>query len=85
MLLTALTAQESTASPKKKKATKEKEIPLVVPKHKINLPSTPAATKGNYPCAIGFCECSVPACRLLNHVRSCHSKYLTEVSERSKI
>lgn len=81
MLLTELTLQDNSATAQPKKSVKKQEAPVVVPKPKSTMPSTPATTKGVFPCLFTLCGYVLPACRLLNHVRSFHNKHLTEVSE----
>ncbi|KAK4879117.1 hypothetical protein RN001_007263 [Aquatica leii] len=40
--------------------------------------NTPKANKGLYPCRVEDCDVSLPAARLLNHVRCFHADNLTE-------
>lgn len=75
MELTAITQNTKPETVKEKKEKKEKPV-KIIPLPKIM--STPEATKGLYPC--GFrCDVKLPSCRLVNHVRSYHTNYFTEV------
>lgn len=77
MLLNALASESN----KKKAKRKKVKTPAKAPAPKPSLPSTPIATKGDYPCVFRSCNVILPVSRMLNHARSFHSKFYCEVSK----
>lgn len=71
MLLTAIAVQDNGA-----KMKTEKKVGTSVVSAK---PKLPAATAKK---AATSCNCMLPSCRVVNHVRSSYPKNLTEVSKR---
>ncbi|KAF5296775.1 hypothetical protein FQA39_LY12293 [Lamprigera yunnana] len=73
-----VTEKKSLKKKKKKKVLSHEgssEIARRVLRHAVY---TPDLNKGRYPCRAKGCDVSLPASRLLNHVRSNHSNLLTE-------
>lgn len=77
MLLNALASE---SNPKKGRRKKVK-TPVKAAEPEPPLPSTPVAARGHYPCVLRSCSVILPVSRMLNHVRSFHSKFYCEVSK----